>query len=221
MWALGAHNGNSMAVLVPNLLTIPNVVIDLLRTQGPAVTPYNVLTTVDGFLESNGQPPCHKWEYIWRWCVVAGHAGPSGKSRVFLDTTPITIDDKDFAWWVGQCLDIRSRPRPAGATRALTSAATTPAVDYLTLSKILATMIDTNILQFSQAIVLQAAAGGNSCAKMVLATGKGFDQDQIAKLRDACGVCNAQQIPSIWAVIQASKGKSFNMYCTHRAKSVD
>jgi hypothetical protein len=48
----------------------------------------------------------------------------------------------------------------------------------------------------------------------------GFDQDQIAKLHDVCGVCNAQQVPSIWAVIQGKKGKSFDTYCTHLARSV-
>jgi hypothetical protein len=32
---------------------------------------------------------------------------------------------------------------------------------------------------------------------------------------------NAQQIPTIWAVIQGSKGKSFDMYCAHLAKSLE
>ncbi len=33
------------------------------------------------------------------------------------------------------------------------------------------------------------------------------------KLRDACGVHNAQQIPFIWSVIQASKGKTLYLLC--------
>ncbi len=118
-------------------------------------------------------------------------------------------------------MDIMLGPWSAEVPQASTSAATTLAVDYLTLSKMLATMIGTNLLQFSQAIVLQVAAGGNSGAKTALATKKCFDQDGIAKVHNACGVRNAQQIPSIWAVIQARKGKSFNTYCTYLAKSVD
>ncbi len=51
--------------------------------------------------------------------------------------------------------------------------------------------------------------------------GKGFNQDQIAKLKDPCGICNAQQIPAIWSIIQATKGKSFNSYHTQLAKSID
>jgi hypothetical protein len=53
----------------------------------------------------------------------------------------------------------------------------------------------------------QVGAMGATGGKTALATGKGFNQDQIAKLKDACGIRNAQQIPLIWSVIQASKGK--------------
>jgi hypothetical protein len=75
-------------------------------------------------------------------------------------------------------------------------------------------------MHFSQAMTPGSTGvvmAGNDTA---LATGKGFDQDQIAKLQDACGVRNAQQIPPIWAVIQGSKGKSFDTYRAHLAKSV-
>ncbi len=77
------------------------------------------------------------------------------------------------------------------------------------------------MLKFSQAIAPQAAVAGSLGTKTALDIGKGFDQDQIAKLQDTCGVCNAQQIRSIWAVIQASRGKSFDTYHAHLAKSVD
>jgi hypothetical protein len=89
-------------------------------------------------------------------------------------------------------------------------------MDYLALLKMLATTIVSNMLQFSQAVAPQrgvAAAMGEDTA---LATGKGFNQDQIAKLKDACGVHNAQQIPAQWSVIQATKGKSID---TYRAKN--
>jgi hypothetical protein len=96
LWTSGACNGNPVAVPVPNFLAISNALVDPLGMQGLAVTPYDVLANVDGFLESSSQTPGHKWEGILHWCVVAGQVGPSGKSKVFLDTTPITIDNKDF-----------------------------------------------------------------------------------------------------------------------------
>ncbi len=85
----------------------------------------------------------------------------------------------------------------------------------------LATPIGANMMQFSQAltpVLMGGVMAGNDTA---LATGKGFNQDQIAKLRDTCGMQNAQQIPTIWAVIQGSKDKSFDMYCAHLAKSIE
>jgi hypothetical protein len=60
--------------------------------------------------------------------------------------------------------------------------------------------------------------GGGDTA---LATGKGFDQDQIAKLKDVCGVRVGAHIPTIWAVIQASKGKSYDSYLAHIAKAME
>jgi hypothetical protein len=70
-------------------------------------------------------------------------------------------------------------------------------MDYLALSKMLATTIDTNMMQFSQAVAPKGAAAGLAGNETALSTGKGFNQDQIAKLKDACGVHNAQQIPPI------------------------
>jgi hypothetical protein len=94
-------------------------------------------------------------------------------------------------------------------------------MEYLALSKLLATTIGANMMQFSQAISPHGGvtiAGGTDIA---LASGKGFDQDQIAKLKDTCGVCNTQHIPAIWSVIQSTKGKSIDTYRAHIAKAID
>ncbi len=120
-----------------------------------------------------------------------------------------------------QTLDITLGLQPAGAPQPTKTLASTPGLDYLTLSKVLAATIGTIMLQFSQVIAPQASAAGSLGNKTALATGKGFNQDQIFKLQDACGAHNAQQIPSIWAVIQASKEKSFDTYRAHLAKSVN
>jgi len=84
----------------------------------------------------------------------------------------------------------------------------------------LSTTIGTNMLHFSQAVTPTGGAAGATGSETALATGKGFDQDQIVKLKDACGVRNAQHIPAIWSVIQAIKGKSFDSYRAHIAKSL-
>ncbi len=54
----------------------------------------------------------------------------------------------------------------------------------------------------SQNIAAQVGTGAPiDGGDTALATGKGFDQDQIAKLKDVCGVHLEAHIPTIWAVI--------------------
>jgi hypothetical protein len=224
LWTPSAADGTPADIEVPYLLAIPSVLVDLLRTQGPAPTPYEVLTTIDEFVNSSATADATNWELLRKWCLVASQTGTgsnSAKSKLNLDTTPVTIDDEGFDRWVGTRLDVSFGPRPtiaASVPAHHAPAAGSPAADYLALSK----MFATNMLQLSQNIVSQAGAaatlGGSDTA---LATGKGFDQDQIAKLKDVCGVRSGANIPTIWSIIQASKGKSYDTYRAHLSKSMD
>jgi hypothetical protein len=221
LWTPTAGDGTPAILGVPNLLAIPNILVDLLRNQGSAITPYDVLASIDEFIQDSGDTG-QQWEYVRKWCLVAGQANTNGKSKVWLDTTPVTVDDEDFDRWVGTRLDIAFGPRPptaAGPSAGVTS--NQPAMDFLKLSQMLSTTIGTNMLQFSQAVNPTGGAAGATDSETALATGKGFKQDQIAKLKDACCVLNAQQIPAIWSVIQATKGKSFDSYRAHIAKSLE
>jgi len=221
LWMRTVGDGAPKELKVPNLVAIPNMLVDLLRNQGSAVTPYDVLASIDDFVQQSGEPG-HHWEYIRKWCLVAGQANANGKSKVFLDTTPVTVDDEDFDRWVGTRLDIAFGPRhstSAGPAAGMTG--NRPAMDFLALSQMLSTTIGTNMMQFSQAVTPTGGAAGATGSDTALATGKGIDQDQIAKLKDACGVRNAQQIPAIWSVIQSTKGKSFDTYRAHIAKLLE
>jgi hypothetical protein len=221
IWTPTAGDRAPAVLGVPNLLAIPNMLVDLLRNQGSAITPHDVLASIDDFVQDSGEPGQH-WEYVRKWCLVAGQANANGKSKVWLDTTPVTVDDEDFNRWVGTRLDITFGPRPptaAGPSAGVTS--NQPAMDFLKLSQMLSTTIGTNMLQFSQAVNPTGGTAGATGSETALATGKGFDQDQIAKLKDACGVRNAQQIPAIWLVIQSTKGMSFDSYRAHIAKSLE
>ncbi len=107
---------------------------------------------------------------------------------------------------MGNRLNISVGPCPLASTVALTgTAGNQQGMDYLALSTMLARTIGYKMFQFSQSITPQVGAAGATGGKTALVTGKGFNQDQITRLKDACGIHNAQQIPSIWSVIQASK----------------
>jgi len=137
------------------------MLVDLLRNQGSAITPHDVLASIDDFVQESGKQGQH-WEYVRRWCLLAGQAHANGRSKVCLDTTPVTVDDEDFDRWVGTLLDIAFGPRPptaAGPSAGVTS--NQPAMDFLKLSQMLSTTIETNMLQFSQAITPTGGGSGN------------------------------------------------------------
>ena len=154
LWTPAAGDGAPAKLKVPNQVAIPNVLVDSLRMQGSVVTPYDVLASIDDFVQGSGEPGDH-WDYIRKWCLVAGQANANGKSKVFLDTNSVTINDEDFDRWVGNRFDITFGPHPSTSTSAALAAGipgNQQVVDYLALSKMLATTIGSNMMQFSQAI---------------------------------------------------------------------
>ncbi len=146
---------------------------------------------------------------------MAGQAGNNNKSHVFLDINSVTINNKEFYLWVGQKLDSNLGPCPAIAS-ASQQGTPNQAADYVNFSRILATTVGSSMLQFTQAVLPSAAAGPATPLEM----GKGFNKDQIAKLKDTCGVIDAHAIPNIWFVIQLTKGKSCDSYRAHLSKSI-
>jgi hypothetical protein len=131
LWTPTVGDGVPAELRVPTLLAIPNMLVDLLRNQGSAVTPHDVLASIDEFVQESGDTG-HHWDHVRNWCLVAGQANTNGKSKVCLDTTPVTGDDEDFDRWIGTRLDIAFGPRPptaAGPVAGLTS--NQPALDFL------------------------------------------------------------------------------------------
>ncbi len=81
LWMLGPGNGAPEAIQVPNLLAIPNALINQLRMQGPAITPYDVMAMVDYFIQTRGHPLGQQWECVRKWCNMAGQTGTNSKAR--------------------------------------------------------------------------------------------------------------------------------------------
>jgi hypothetical protein len=86
LWMPAAGDGAPAELKVPNLVTVPNVLVDLLHMQGLVVTPYDVLASIDNFVQGSGEPG-HHWDYIRKWCLVAGQANANKKARFFLTPT--------------------------------------------------------------------------------------------------------------------------------------
>ena len=183
LWTPTAGDGVPAELRVPNLLAITNMLVNLLRNQGSAITPHDVLTSIDNFVQDSGEPGPH-WEYVRKWCLVAGQANANWKSKVCLDTTPVTVDDEDFDRWVETRLDIAFGPRPptaAGPSAGLTS--NQPAMDFLKLSQMLSTTIGTNMMQFSQAVTPTGGQREPRAVKQHLPPGKGWTKIKLQSSR--------------------------------------
>jgi hypothetical protein len=155
LWTLVLGEDTSGAIQVPHLLAIPNVLVDLLCTEGTAIMPHEVLMTVDDFILSSPHPPGPQWECVWKWCLMAGQSGANGKNKVFLETSPITIVDDDFDCWVSNRLDITLGPCPGGAPQAMAGLAGKVVMDYSALSRMLATTTGTTMMHLNQAVAPQ------------------------------------------------------------------
>ncbi len=135
----------------------------------------------------------------------------------------MAIDDKEFDMWVENKLDMALGPRPM-KTPNVAAGSQPPIQDYLHMLRLLASTVGQGIMQFSQAVATQATTGGTAAlgqgATTPLEASKGFNRDQIAKLNDACGVTSAKDIPHIWFVIQATKGKAYDTYRERLKKSI-
>ncbi len=133
----------------------------------------------------------------------------------------MAIDDEEFNMWVGGKLDVALGPHPT-KTPQVAMANQPPMQDYLQMSRLLASTVGQGMMQFSQAVATQATTGGTASLGQAtpLESSKGFDRDQIEKLKDACGVMSAKDIPNIWYVIQTMRGKAYDTYRDHLKKLI-
>ncbi len=213
-----------MELKAPFLLALPNALVELLQGQDGPVTPRDVFDAINEVVNNAGDGhDATLWDTIRHWCFCAAQAGANSKSLMAIEVDLVVIDDKEFNKWVGDKLDqaLGHRSATTGNQAPPTPQAPTPVTDYLQLSHLLTTTVGQGMMHFIQAVAPQAQAGsGLSGQAGALEAGKGFDQDQLAKLKDACGVQQAKDIPHIWYVIQSTKGKAHDTYHGHLKKSI-
>ncbi len=123
---------------------------------------------------------------------MAGHAGGNNKSLLAIHVDSVVINDDEFNTWVGHKLVIALGPQQASMMAALVPVPNT-LPDYVQISRLLASAVGQGMMQFTQAVMPQAAVSAPLPRQTtMLDTGKGFHHDQIAKLKDACGISMAK-----------------------------
>jgi hypothetical protein len=154
-----------------------------------------------------GGLPDDQWKTIIDWCLVARQADANNrKSLLSIKVDSVVIDDDKFSTWVESKLDMALGKRPAKNWPPQIGTAPQPPVHHhLHMARLLASTVGQGMMQFTQAVATQSGAGGAGLlgqGTTPLEMSKGFDRDQIAKLKDACGIVSAKDIPNIWSFIQ-------------------
>ncbi len=214
--------GETTDIKAPYLLALPNALVELLRDQNTPATLADVLSTINEVTANAGGGLAEDlWSTVQDWCICARQAGQNNKSLLSIELDSVKIDDDEFDTWVGHKLNQALGPHPTHAQQAVTTPQQPPVTDYLQLSQLLAATVGQEMMHFTQAVAPQAPAAAILLGQMAsLKTGKGFNRDQIAKLKDACGVTLTKDIPHIWCMIQSTKGKAYNMYPNYLKKSI-
>ena len=211
----------------PFLLALPNAMVEILREAGGASTPADVYAAMEEVtLRIGGGLPENQWKTIIEWCLVASQTDANNrKSLLSIEVDSVVIDDQEFDTWVESKLDMALGKRPEkDGPQQRAMAPQQQMHDHLHIARLLASTVGQGMMQFTQAVTTQASAGGTGTLGQgtnPLEMSKGFDRDQIAKLKDACGVMTAKDIPNIWSVIQATKGKAHDSYRDHLKKSIE
>jgi hypothetical protein len=185
----------------PFLLALPNEMVEILRESGGAPTPADVMVAMDEVMLRIGRGITDdQWKTVIEWCLVASQSDANDrKSLLSIEVDSVTIDDDEFDTWVESKLDMALGQRPKKHTP--TGGESQPPVqDHLQLPRLLASTVGQGMMQFTQDVAMQATTGGLGAIGQVttpLKMSKGFNRDQIAKLKDACGVMAAKDIPNI------------------------
>ena len=213
---------------VPFLLALPNAMVEILREPGLPCTPADVHAAMEEVtLRMGGGITDDQWKTITEWCMVASQTDANDrKSLLSIEVDPVAVDDDEFDTWVETKLDMAlgKRPSATGPTQGVRFQQPQHMNDQLQMARLLASTVGQGMMQFTQAVAGQTTSGGAGTLAQgatPLEMSKGFDKDQIAKLKDACGVMSAKDIPNIWSIIQATKGKAHDTYRDHLKKSIE
>ncbi len=166
---------------------------------------------------ANVAKACTDWDLILAWCILAAQQNTYGNSHLSLSVEAVTEGNNDyFEKWINQRLDSTFGPRPGTglAGHAGMGGVTLPH-DPVHVSAIMATEVGKGV-----ALGLRAAGHLHRDASQLgggykMETSKGYTKDNIAAIMGFTGVYNGHNLPNIWELFNATKGKNINAYRHH------
>jgi hypothetical protein len=156
------------------------------------------------------------WALILTWCVLAAQQDTNGNSLLGLPGDAVMEGDDDyFVKWINQRLNATFGPCPTTGLLGPAGRGGTGQVNNPTqVSAIMANKVGKGVALGLWAIGhLQRdpiQAGGGYKTKT-----KGYTKDNIAAIMGFAGVYDGKNLPDIWDIFNATKGKNIEAYCHH------
>jgi hypothetical protein len=203
---------------VPFLLAIPVVLFRAIWAKGQPLMPHDTQAIVETLKSDPDDTNAtgKEWHLISQWCLMAAHKeATKGDSLMTLAVDAVTEgDDAYLARWLEQRLDTTMGPRPVTAMHGMGSYGTAGPQDTAHVSALMATEVGKGVALGLRALAplrqeFGTQKGGSE------SDGKGYTSDDIAALMGFAGVEKGEDLPDIWHIFNATKGKNLDSYRRH------
>ena len=172
----------------------------------------NIINNADEFDKAS-----NNWQLVLSWCLFAAQQDANGNSHLGLPVDAVTKGDDDyFKKWIDQRLDAVFGPRPSSGAPETAGAwgSTHPQTAQSQVSALMATEVGKGVALGLRAVGhLQrdpSQLGGGYDTKP-----KGYTKDDIAAPMGFAGTYRGSNLPEIWELFNATKGKNIDAYQRH------
>jgi hypothetical protein len=205
--------------MAPRLLAAPLVLFRAIRKERRPLMPHEVrglvLTIINDADDSN--KASDDWQLVLSWCLLAAQQDANGNSYLGVPVDAVTEGDNDyFEKWINQRLDLVFGPRPNTGSVGTTGpwGNTFPQTASSQVSALMAAEVGKGVALGLRAMghlqrdLSQPGGGYDSEAK-------GYTKDDIAAVMGFAGTYRGSDLPDIWALFNATKGKNTDAYRRH------
>jgi hypothetical protein len=215
LWVLDqADTHKWTAMKAPLLLTVPLVLFKAIQEEGKPLMPHKIRGLVIALIGEAADvlQASTAWDLILSWCILAAQQDMNGNSLLGLPVDAVTEEgNKYLAKWIDSPLDTMFGPRPSSGIpwNAEMWGGANPH-DATQVSAMMATEVGKGMAlglwDMGQLQRDPSQLGGGYNAKT-----KGYTKDDIVALMGFARVYNGHNLPNIWELFNAAKGKKISM----------
>ncbi len=206
------------AMKAPLLLAVLLVLFKAIQDKGKPLMPHKIWGLAIKIINKAADRALAttNWALILTWCILAAQQDTNGNSLLGLSVDAVTEGDDDyFAKWIDQRLDATFGPRPTtGPLGPAGRGGMGQVNDPTQVSAIMANEVGKGVALGLWAIGhLQrdpTQVGGGYETKT-----KGYTKDDIMVIMRFAGVYDGKNLPDIWDIFNATKGKNIDAYYHH------